>query len=220
MPRSFPVLLLAALMAVSIARAEEPSPPGFPMRDFFPLEEPGVTWRYEDGERWVELTSRGATSLEGEPALALDAVDTGTPVGRRYYTASGPLAALYVEVPAAPMGIDFREDPLSYATGPRAYVGDRLTAAPRSFMGGMVRMTSEVLGLVEVETPYASFPEALRFHTTMTYVPTGEVSSEFDSYYVEGVGMVWTRGTEVGPDGVARSFDQRLVEIRRATSRR
>ena len=25
---------------------------------------------------------------------------------------------------------------------------------------------------------------------------------------------------EVGPDGVARSFDQRLVEIRRATSRR
>lgn len=211
-------LLEAALLAATItcsclaAEAATFEPPGFAMREYFPLDRPGTTWRFEDGDSWVELTARGVGQLDGESTLTLDAVSDGVPVGTRHFTAEGPLAALYVAMPGGG-GMDFREDPLAYSTGPRAYVGDRLTAAPRSFAGGEIMMTTEILGSLEVTVPAGTYPEALRLHTTMTHLPTGTVISEFDTYYARGVGMIWTHGTDTTEQG-PRSYDQKLVEIR------
>lgn len=210
-------LVTAAALALSLgssALADGPpepppfQPPGYAMREFFPLAPAGTVWRYEDGEHWVELTALGPGELDGVLTLRLAAVSDGQPAGVRHFTAEGPLAGLYVSIPGGP-GMDFREDPLRFASGARAYVGDRISSAPRSFMGGQVLMTSEVIGTTEVTVPAGTYPQALRIRTIMTHLPSETVVTQYDSHYVRGVGMVWTHGTQ-GP----ASFDQKLVEVR------
>ncbi|MDQ3396573.1 MAG: hypothetical protein M3511_02170 [Deinococcota bacterium] len=152
----------------------------FAQEGYFPARV-GLSWTYSNGET---QTLSGTRTFEGEEVFVLTHYYGGAAVSEDYLS-YGPDAVRSLGTAAA--GQTLRYDPplLIYRGGLLA-PGQHWDS--RTVVGGFeITLTSEVLGVLELETPAGSF-EAL--HIRQRTVTDGGEHTVLDLYFVPGVGVV------------------------------